>query len=217
MRVLFVEDEVRFASALSRGLRAEGFEVDHVRDGASGLAAARDGNYDAVLLDVMLPRMSGYTVVQRLREAGNWVPVMMLSARDAPADQAGGLDHGADDYLVKPFSYMVFLARLRALLRRGTAPQPVTLEAGDLRLESATREVTRAGELVALTPREFAVLEYLMANADRVVTKTELLDEAWDAAADVDPNVVEVYVGYLRRKLGRDAIRTVRGSGYRIG
>jgi DNA-binding response OmpR family regulator len=216
MRLLLVEDEARLAAALRRGLSAEGFQVDVAADGASGLDAARDGSYDAVLLDVMLPRMSGYDVVRRLREEHNWVPVMMLSAKDGPHDQADGLDYGADDYLTKPFSYVVLLARLRALLRRHGEARPAVLTSGAVTLDPATREVTLAGEPVALTPREHAVLEYLMRHPDRVVTKIELLDHVWDVDAE-DPTVVEVYVGYLRRKLGREVVRTVRGAGYRIG
>jgi DNA-binding response OmpR family regulator len=216
MRLLLVEDEARLAAALRRGLSAEGFQVDVAGDGATGLDAARDRRYDAVLLDVMLPRMSGYDVVRRLREEDNWVPVMMLSAKDGPHDQADGLDYGADDYLTKPFSYVVLLARLRALLRRQGEARPVVLTAGEVALDPATREVTVAGEPVALTPREYAVLEYLLRHPDRVVTKLELLDHVWDVDAE-DPNVVEVYVGYLRRKLGREVVRTVRGAGYRIG
>src|SRR5689334_14766914 len=157
MRLLLVEDEARLAGALRRGLSAEGFQVDVAADGATGLDAARDGGYDAVLLDVMLPRMSGYDVVRRLREEDNWVPVMMLSAKDGPHDQADGLDYGADDYLTKPFSYVVLLARLRAMLRRGGEARPVVLRAGDVALDPATREVTLAGQPVGLTPREYAV------------------------------------------------------------
>jgi len=216
MRLLLVEDETRFAHALRRGLSAEGFSVDLAADGLAGLEAARHGDYAVVLLDVMLPRMSGYDVVRTLRTEDNWVPVMMISAKDGPHDQADGLDYGADDYLVKPFSFVVLLARLRALLRRGASPRPAALAAGGIRLDPAAREVTFAGTPVALTPREYAVLEHLMRHADRTVTKQELLEEVWDAADEPDANVVEVYVGYLRRKLGKDAIRTVRGAGYRI-
>lgn len=216
MRLLVVEDETRLAQALRRGLGAEGFQVDVAPDGAAGLEAARHGEYDAVLLDVMLPRLSGYDVVRRLRDEQNWVPVMMLSAKDGAHDQADGLDYGADDYLTKPFSYVVLLARLRALLRRGGGPRPAVLTCGEVSLDPATHEVTAAGQPVALTPREYAVLEHLIRHQDRVVTKIELLDHVWDMNADVDPNAVEVYVGYLRRKLGRDQIRTVRGVGYRM-
>ena len=164
----------------------------------------------------MLPRLSGYDVVRTLRAEGNWVPVLMLSAKDGEYDQADGLDYGADDYLTKPFSFVVLLARLRALLRRDPGARPTVLEAGDVTLDPATRRVSLAGSPVALSPREFALLEYLMRNGGRVVTKTELLDHVWDAAAEPDPNVVEVYVGYLRRKLGRTLVQTVRGAGYSV-
>ena len=216
MRLLVVEDEVRLAAALKRGLAAEGFAVDLAHDGRSGLDLARYGDYDAVVLDVMLPVLSGYTVVKTLRAEGVWVPVLMLSAKDGEHDQADGLDYGADDYLTKPFSYVVLLARLRALLRRDLRERPAVLEASGIRLDPSSREVTAAGRPVALTQREFTVLEYFMRNPGRVVSKTELLDHVWDAADDTDPNTVEVYVGYLRRKLGRDALHTVRGVGYRL-
>lgn len=217
MRLLVVEDEARLAHALRRGLTAEGFAVDLAADGAAGLAAARDADYDAVLLDVMLPRLSGYDVVRSLRAEENWVPVMMISAKDGAHDQADGLDCGADDYLVKPFSYVVLLARLRALLRRHPESRPPVLAHGDLRLDPASHEVTLGGEPVALTPREYALLEYLLRHPDRVVTKLELLDHVWDVQAAGDPNAVEVYVGYLRRKLGAGLVETVRGAGYRLG
>ena len=217
MRLLVVEDEARLAHALRRGLVAEGFAVDVAGDGAAGLEAARDADYDAVLLDVMLPRMSGYDVVRSLRAEENWVPVMMISAKDGPHDQADGLDCGADDYLTKPFSYVVLLARLRALLRRHHESRPPVLARGDVRLDPATREVTLAGAPVALTPREFALLECFLRHPDRVLTKTELLDRVWDVHVQGDPNAVEVYVGYLRRKLGPGLIDTVRGAGYRLG
>ena len=216
MRLLVVEDEVRLAHALRRGLTAEGFNVEIAGDGASGLELARHGDFDAVLLDVMLPQLSGYDVVRLLRAEENWVPVLMLSAKDGEHDQADGLDYGADDYLTKPFSYVVLLARLRALLRRNVEPRPPVLAAGDVRLDPATRRVSVAEEPVQLTPREYALLEYLMRNTGRVVTKVEILDHVWDAAADLDPNLVEVYVGYLRRKLGKGVVETVRGAGYRL-
>ena len=217
MRLLVVEDEARLAHALRRGLVAEGFAVDVAADGAAGLAAARDADYDAVLLDVMLPRLSGYDVVRSLRAEENWVPVMMISAKDGAHDQADGLDWGADDYLVKPFSFVVLLARLRALLRRHRESRPPVLAHGDLRLDPASHEVTLGGKPVALTPREYALLEYLLRHPDRVVTKLELLDHVWDVQATGDPNAVEVYVGYLRRKLGAGLVETVRGAGYRLG
>jgi two-component system OmpR family response regulator len=217
MRLLVVEDEARLARALKRGLVADGFTVDLVADGVSGLNAARDGQYDAVLLDVMLPGLSGYEVVKRLRADDNWVPVMMVSAKDGPYDQADGLDYGADDYLTKPFDYVVLLARLRALLRRQSDPRPPVLTHGDVRLDPATREVTVAGGPVQLSPREYELLEFFLRHRDRVVTKIELLDRVWDArGVGYDPNTVEVYVGYLRRKLGPGVIETVRGAGYRL-
>jgi DNA-binding response OmpR family regulator len=217
MRLLVVEDEARLGRALKRGLVADGFTVDLAPDGVSGLSAARDGQYDAVLLDVMLPGLSGYEVVKRLRAEDNWVPVMMVSAKDGPYDQADGLDYGADDYLTKPFDYVVLLARLRALLRRQSDPRPPVLTSGDVRLDPATREVTVAGGAVALSPREYELLEFFLRHGDRVVTKIELLDRVWDArGVGYDPNTVEVYVGYLRRKLGPGVIETVRGAGYRL-
>ena len=216
MRLLVVEDEVRLATALRRGLQAEGFSVDLAHDGVEGLHLAREGAYAAVVLDVMLPRLSGYRVCERLRADGNWVPVLMLSAKDGEYDQADALDDGADDYLTKPFSFVVLLARIRALLRRGAVARPAVLTAGELSLDPATREVRAAGELIELTPREFAMLEYLIRNADRVVAKIELIDHVWDSAADVTLNTVEVYAGYLRRKIGADRLSTVRGVGYRL-
>ncbi len=220
MRVLVVEDEVRLARALQRGLQAEGFAVDVAHDGVTGLGRARRGGYDAVLLDIMLPGMSGYRVVQALRAEQNWVPILLLSAKDGEYDQADGLDVGADDYLTKPFSYVVLLARLRALLRRGAPERPAVLTAGDLRLDPATRKVTRAGTEIVLTAREFALLEYLLRRAGDVVSKTELLEHVWDSFAATEANVVEVYLGYLRRKIdapfGRAALTTVRGAGYRL-
>jgi two-component system OmpR family response regulator len=216
MRLLIVEDETRLARALRRVLTADGFNVEVAADGATGLDLARHGDFDAVLLDVMLPRMSGYDVVRTLRAEQNWVPVLMVSAKDGEHDQADGLDCGADDYLTKPFSYVVLLAHLRALLRRAPSARPVVLAAGDVRLDPAVREVTVGGEVVNLTPRELGLLEYLLRNPDRVVTKVEILDHVWDSPAGTNPNAVEVYIGYLRRKLGRTLVRTVRGAGYRL-
>jgi DNA-binding response OmpR family regulator len=191
--------------------------VNLATDGPGGLEAARHGDYDAVVLDVMLPGMSGYNVVRTLRSEENWVPVLMLSAKDGEYDQADGLDYGADDYLTKPFSFVVLLARLRALVRRKMPARPPILAVGDLTLDPATHEVELAGTPVGLTPREYALLEYFLRHPGRVVSKTELLDNVWDATEDTDPNAVEVYVGYLRRKVGRDVLATVRGSGYRLG
>jgi DNA-binding response OmpR family regulator len=220
VRILVVEDEPRLGRALQRGLSAEGYLVDLAIDGVAGLDAARHESYDVVILDIMLPQLSGYRVVRALREENNWVPVLMLSAKDGEYDQADGLDCGADDYLTKPFSFVVLLARLRALMRRGAPERPVVLAVGTLTLDPASRRVMRDGSEVVLTAREYALLEYLMRRQDQVVTKIELLDRVWDASADTDPNVVEVYVGYLRRKIdqpfGRRSLQTVRGAGYRL-
>jgi DNA-binding response OmpR family regulator len=219
VRVLVVEDERRLAAAVKRGLEAEGFAVDLAHDGVSGLHMAREGSYDSVVLDIMLPGLSGYRVCAQLRAEENWVPVLFLSAKDGEYDQADGLDLGADDYLTKPFSYVVLAARLRALLRRGAAPRPTVLRAGDLSLDPAARVVRRGADTVSLTAREFSLLEYLLRRAGQVVPKAELLSHVWDSADEIaDLNVVEVYVGYLRRKIdapfGRHAVRTVRGAGY---
>ena len=216
MRLLLVEDEQRLARALRRGLVDDGFIVEVANDGATGLELASHGDFDAIVLDVMLPRLSGFELVRALRSEENWVPVLMLSARAGEHDQANGLDYGADDYLTKPFSYVVLLARLRALMRRTPQARPPVLAAGDIRLDPSTRRVTVDGVAVALTPRELGLLEYLLRRPDRLITKIEILDHVWDAAADVNPNAVEVYVGYLRRKLGRQVVETVRGSGYRL-
>jgi DNA-binding response OmpR family regulator len=216
MRLLLVDDERRLAHALRRGLTDDGFIVELAADGATGLELARHGDFDAVVLDVMLPRLSGLEVVRALRLEENWVPVLMLSARTGEHDQADGLDYGADDYLTKPFSYVILLARLRALLRRSPQARPPILSAGDVTLDPSTRVVTVAGDPVALTPRELGLLEYLLRRPSQVVTKIEILDHVWDSAAEVNPNAVEVYVGYLRRKLGRRLVETVRGVGYRL-
>ncbi|RCG33304.1 DNA-binding response regulator [Sphaerisporangium album] len=219
MRVLVVEDERRMAAALRRGLTAEGFAVDLAHDGEEGLHLAREGDYDVVVLDIMLPRLSGYNVCKRLRAEENWVPILMLSAKDGEYDLADGLDLGADDYLTKPFSYVVLVARLRALMRRGARRRPSVLRSGDLALDPAGRTVARGDIPIELTPREFGLLEFLMRRPGEVVSKTEILEHVWDTY-DTDPNVVEVYVGYLRRKIdvpfGRNALQTVRGAGYRL-
>jgi DNA-binding response OmpR family regulator len=220
VRVLVVEDERRLAAAVRRGLSAEGFAVDIAYDGEDGLHSAREGDYDAVVLDLMLPKISGYRVCQQLRAEKNWVPILILSAKDGEYDQADGLDLGADDYLTKPFSYVVLAARLRALLRRGAVPRPAELLAGDLSLDPASRRVRRGQTEIALTAREFSLLEYLIRRAGQVVSKTQLLEHVWDSYDSVDLNVVEVYAGYLRRKIdtpfGRQALQTVRGAGYRL-
>jgi two-component system OmpR family response regulator len=216
VRLLVVEDETRMAAALRRGLTAEGFVVDVAADGREGLEAARFGEYDAMIVDVMLPGMSGYHIVRTLRAEQRWLPILMLSAKDGEHDQADGLDCGADDYLTKPFSFVVLLARLRALLRRGAPRRPAVLTVGDLALDPARRRVTVGGDEVVLTLREYGLLQYLMRRAGDVVSKTELLDHVWDASEETAPNAVEVYIGYLRRKVGREVVETVRGAGYRL-
>jgi two-component system OmpR family response regulator len=220
MRVLVVEDEVPLAETVRRGLAAEGFNVDVVYDGEEGLWAAKENAYDAVLLDIMLPKLNGYKVCRELRAAGIWTPVLMLTAKDGEYDQADAFDLGADDYLTKPFSFVVLIARLRAIIRRGAPERPTVLVAGDLELDPAPRRVRRGDQEIELTPREFGLLEFLMRHRGDVVSKTEILQNVWDAHYDGDPNVVEVYVGYLRRKIdtpyGRKAIETVRGIGYRL-
>uniref|UniRef100_A0AAU2VMG7 Response regulator transcription factor n=1 Tax=Streptomyces sp. NBC_00008 TaxID=2903610 RepID=A0AAU2VMG7_9ACTN len=216
MRLLIVEDEKRLAISLARGLTAEGFAVDVVHDGLEGLHRASDGAYDLVVLDIMLPGMNGYRVCAALRAAGHEVPILMLTAKDGEYDEAEGLDTGADDYLTKPFSYVVLVARVRALLRRrgGSASPVVTV--GALRMDTAARRIHLAGDEIGLTTKEFAVLEQLALRAGQVVSKAEILEHVWDFAYDGDPNIVEVYVSTLRRKLGAAAIRTVRGAGYRL-
>jgi two-component system OmpR family response regulator len=220
MRVLLVEDEVGLADAITRGLAAEGFEVEAVHDGLEGLWRAREHRYAAVILDIMLPGMNGYQICRTLREEGVWTPILMLTAKDGEWDEAEALDTGADDFLSKPFSFVVLVARLRAMLRRGAAPRPAVLTVGDLHLDPATREVQRDGTAIELTAREFALLEHLMRHPHEVVAKTALLEEVWGHESDADPNVVEVYVGYLRRKVDvpfdRRSILTVRGAGYRV-
>ncbi|HTW19561.1 MAG TPA: response regulator transcription factor [Mycobacteriales bacterium] len=216
MRLLLVDDERRLARALQTGLSDEGYVVDVAYDGQSGLDAACAGGYDAIILDLMLPVLSGYQVVRRLRSAEIWTPVLMLTAKDGEYDEADALDEGADDYLTKPFSLVVLVARIRALLRRGSAPRPTVLRAGTVEVDPATRQVLRDGVEVEITAREFALLAYLTRNAGRVVSKAELYEHVWESHdAGRGLNVVEVYVGYLRRKLGREIVETVRGAGYR--
>ena len=220
MRVLVVDDEVALADAVAEGLRAEGYDVDTVHDGLEGLWRAREGSYDAIVLDILLPGMNGVKVCETLREQGIWTPILMLTAKDGEWDEAEALDTGADDFLSKPFSFVVLLARLRALFRRGAPPRPTTLECGPLSLDSGTRRAIRDGQSIALTAREFALLEYLIRRDGNVAAKTEILDHVWGIDFAGDPNVVEVYVGYLRRKIDAPfdppLIHTVRGAGYRV-
>jgi two-component system OmpR family response regulator len=220
MRVLLVEDEVGLADSIARGLAAEGFEVEAVHDGLEGLWRAREHGYAAVILDIMLPGMNGYQICRTLRAEEVWTPILMLTAKDGEWDEAEALDTGADDFLSKPFSFVVLVARLRAILRRGAAPRPAVLEVGDLHLDPATREVHRGSARVELTAREFAVLEHLMRRPGEVVSKIDLLRDVWGHESDADPNVVEVYMGYLRKKVDapfdRRSLITVRGAGYRV-
>jgi len=220
MRILVVDDEVNLAKTLKQGLESEGFIVDIAHNGEDALWAATEQGYDLVVLDLMLPKLNGYKVVERLRHRGVWTPILMLTAKDGEHDQADALDLGADDYLTKPFSFVVLLARIRALLRRIVAERPTVLAVGDLTLDPVTCTVTRSGRAIDLTPREFALLEYLMRNPGKVLTKSELIDHVWDTNFDGPLNVVEVYIGYLRKKVDApfdvQSIVTVRGFGYRL-
>jgi two-component system OmpR family response regulator len=223
MRVLVVEDEISLAETIRDGLTSAGFAVDLVHDGVDGLWQATEtpyGAYDVLMLDIMLPGLNGYEICRTLRARKVWTPVLMLTAKDGEYDQADALDLGADDYLTKPFSFVVLIARLRALVRRGAPSRPAVLSAGDLTLDPSEHRVTRAGTPVAVTPREFAMLEFLMRHRGQAMTKTAILENVWDANFAGDPNIVEVYVGYLRKKIDhpfdRQTIETVRGAGYRI-
>ncbi|MBE1589085.1 response regulator transcription factor [Nonomuraea angiospora] len=220
MRVLLVEDEERLADLVKGGLAGEGFAVDVAHDGRDGLWMATENTYDVIVLDVMLPRMNGYAVCAKLREAGDWTPIMMLTAKDGIYDEAEALDNGADDYLAKPFSYVVLLARLRALVRRGGRERPVSITVGDLVIDPAALKCRRGEVEIGLTPKEFAVLHALARRSGEVVSKGELLAQAWDFSYDGDPNIVEVYISALRRKIdtpfGRTTLMTVRGAGYRL-
>ena len=220
MRVLVVEDEPRLAKAIAMGLEDHGFAVDVAHDGVDGLERARFGDYDAIVLDIMLPGLNGYKVAERLRTEQVWTPILMLTAKEGEHDEAEALDLGADDYLRKPFSWVVLVARLNALLRRQPTERPTELRAGDLRLNPGKRTAHRGDVELDLTPREFSLLEYLLRNAGQSVSKIEILDHVWSDSLDRDPNVVEVYVGYLRRKVDKPfdvpMIETVRGHGYRL-
>ncbi len=220
MRVLVVEDEKRLAAGLKKGLEADGFATDVALTGTDGLWMARENPYDAIVLDIMLPGLNGYEVCAKLREAGVWTPILMLTAKDGEFDEAEALDTGADDYMTKPFSYVVLVARLRALIRRGGGERPAILEAGDLRLDPAAHRAWRADVEVELTAREMALLEFLLRRRGEVVSKAEILQHVWDYDFEGDVNIIEVYVGRLRNKLdrpfGRSALETIRGVGYRL-
>ena len=218
--MLVVEDQARMAELLRRGLREGGFAVDVAATGEDGAWHARENDYDAIVLDVMLPDTDGFAVLANLRKAKRWAPVLLLTARDAVGDRVRGLDLGADDYLTKPFAFPELLARIRALIRRGASERPAVLAVGDLTMDPARHEVHRGQTPISLTAKEFALLEYFMRRAGEVVTRTDLIEHVWDFAFDGDSNVVEVYVGYLRQKIdrpfGRSSLETVRGAGYRL-
>jgi two-component system OmpR family response regulator len=220
MRALVVEDESKMAALLRRGLQEEGYAVDVAATGEDGAWLGNENDYDVILLDAMLPDIDGFEVCRRLRAAGRWSPVLMLTARDGVQDRVAGLDAGADDYLTKPFSFDELFARIRALLRRGPSERPTVLEVGDLVLDPAKRRVTRGTAAIDLTPKEFAMLELFLRHPGEALTRTRILEHVWDFAYEGDSNVVDVYVRYLRKKLdrpfGRRSIETVRGVGYRL-
>ena len=220
MKVLLVEDEERLSSTVAKGLCAEGFVVVTAANGDDGLHEALENDFDVIVLDIMLPGQSGYEVLRRMRRAKVWTPVIMLTAKDGEYDQTDAFDLGADDYLTKPFSFKILVARLRALVRRGAPERPMVLTAGTLSLDPSRRLVIRDDTEISLTAREFGVLEYLIRNKDVVLTKSDILANVWDVNYSGPANVVEVYVGYLRRKIdipfGTNSIETIRGVGYRL-
>jgi two-component system OmpR family response regulator len=220
MKVLVVEDEPLLASTLAIGLRAEGCVVVDAANGVDGLWQAVENDFDVIVLDIMLPGLNGYEVLRRMRAKDVWTPVLMLTAKDGEYDQTDAFDLGADDYMTKPFSFIVLVARLRALVRRSAPQRPAILTAGSLTLDPSRRMVHRDSTQIPLTPREYGLLEFLMRNKDTVVTKTEILQNVWDAHYEGADNVVEVYVGYVRRKIdipfGTTTIQTIRGVGYRL-
>jgi DNA-binding response OmpR family regulator len=220
VRLLIVEDEQGLAESMRRGLVGEGFVVEVVHDGDSGLWAATESTFDVIVLDIMLPGLNGYKVLERLRERKIWTPVLMLTAKDGEYDQTDAFDLGADDYLTKPFSFIVLVAHLRALIRRGAPERPNKITVGTLVLDPVRRSVTRRGEVIKLTAREFGMLVYLMRNSGAVVGKFDILENVWDSAYEGSENIVEVYIGYLRKKIDRpfgvQTLTTVRGMGYRL-
>ena len=220
MKLLLVEDDKKIATVVKRGLEAEGFTVEVAFDGNDGLWLATEGSYDLIILDIMLPGRNGYQICAEMREAGDWTPILMLTAKDGDLDQAEALDTGADDYLIKPFSFSVLVARIRALLRRATGRNPAPVEAGDLRIDPGQRKAWRDDVEIPLTARQFDVLEFLMRRSGQVMSKTEILDGVWEYEFEGDPNIVEVYIRRLRSRIddpfGRHAIETIRGAGYRL-
>lgn len=220
MKVLLVEDDKKIATLVKRGLEAEGFTVEVALDGADGFWLASEGHHDLIILDILLPGRNGFQVCADLREAGNWTPILMLTAKDGDLDEAEALDTGADDYITKPFSFAVLVARVRALLRRAGGRDPAPIEAGDLRIDPAQRRVWRGDVEIELTARQFDVFEFLMRRAGQVLGKREILDGVWEYEFDGDPNIVEVYIRRLRTRVdepfGRHSIETIRGAGYRL-
>jgi two-component system, OmpR family, response regulator len=220
VRILVVEDDKRVARAVKRGLEGEGYAVDVALTGEDGRWLAQENPYDAMVLDIMLPGISGFELCAGLREAGNWTPILMLTAKDDADDEAQALDGGADDFLGKPFSYVVLVARLRALLRRSSRRRPTVLSAGDLRLDPAAHQVWRGETTVDLTPRQFSLLEFMLRRAGEALPKSVILEHVWDFAFDGDPNIVEVYIRQLRTRIdepfGRHALQTIRLAGYRL-
>jgi DNA-binding response OmpR family regulator len=222
MRILVIEDEVKIARAIKDGLEQEYYAVDMAHDGESGMNTALNDDYDLIILDVMLPKMDGYAVCQKLREAADHTPVLMLTAKDQDRDVVQGLNTGADDYLAKPFSFEVLLARVRALLRRPHDELGEVLQAADLTMNTITKEVKRSDKRINLSAKEYALLEYLLRNEDKVLSKNNIITHVWDFDADILPNTVEVFIAYLRAKIDKPfkraaLIHTVRGFGYRLG
>lgn len=220
MKILLIEDDKKIATIVKRGLEAEGFTVEVTFNGSDGLWLATEGSYDLIILDIMLPGRNGYQVCADLREAGDWTPILMLTAKDGDLDEAEALDTGADDYLTKPFSFAVLIARIRAVLRRAGGRQPIPVEVGDLRIDPGQRRVWRGDVEIGMTARQFDVLEFLVRRVGQVLSKSEILDGVWDYDYEGDPNIVEVYIRRLRARIdepfGRQSIETVRGAGYRL-
>jgi two-component system, OmpR family, response regulator len=220
MKLLLVEDDAKIATLVKRGLEAEGFTVDVAFDGVDGLWMATEGSFDLIVLDLMLPGRNGYQICADLRRAGDWTPILVLTAKDGDLDEAEALDTGADDYLTKPFSFPVLVARVRALLRRTTGRDPAPIAVGDLRIDPGARRVWRGDDELSFTAREFEVLEFLVRRAGQVMSKRDILAGVWEHDFEGDPNIVEVYVRRLRRKIdepyGRQSLTTVRGAGYRM-